>query len=104
MTQNEQFITHSFHIFAKTFVKIFAKIFTKVFVIFVYFHLNIFAKTKIKFCENFRENAKTKMFVSTLLQIYRCAIFQFLESAHYQHSARRLARKTPNNVIANVIR
>jgi hypothetical protein len=40
--------------------------FAKVFVIFIYFHLKIFAKTKINFRENFRENAKTKILVSTL--------------------------------------
>jgi hypothetical protein len=38
-----------------------------IFVIFVYFRLKIFAKTKINFRKNFRENAKTKIFVSTLL-------------------------------------
>jgi hypothetical protein len=50
--------TEHFRIFVKTFAKIFAK----VFVIFVYFRMNIFAKTKI----NFRENTKAKIFVSTL--------------------------------------
>jgi hypothetical protein len=44
---------------------VFAKIFAKGFVIFVYFR--IFAKTKIDFWENSRENAKTKIFVSTLM-------------------------------------
>jgi hypothetical protein len=62
LSRSVMFCFEKFCIFAKTFAKIFAK----VFVIFVYFCLDIFAKTKINFRENFRENAKTKIFVSTL--------------------------------------
>jgi hypothetical protein len=43
-------------------------VFAKVFVISVYFRWNIFAKTKI----NFRENAKTKIFVQLYSMRVRC--------------------------------
>jgi hypothetical protein len=42
-------------------------IFVKIFAIFVHFRKKIFAKSEKKFSQKFRENAKTKIFVSTLI-------------------------------------
>jgi hypothetical protein len=47
---------------------IFAKGFAKISAIFVNFRYEIFTKTKINFCKNYRENVKTKIFVSTLIE------------------------------------
>jgi hypothetical protein len=41
-------------------------IFAKIFAIFVSFRIQIFAKSENEFSRNFRENTKTKIFVSTL--------------------------------------
>jgi hypothetical protein len=54
-------------------------IFAKIFDIFVHFRKKIFAKSEKKFSRKFRENAKTKIFVSTLSK----GFIQVMVSRHY---------------------
>jgi hypothetical protein len=62
------------YIFAKTF----AKIFEKIFAIFVHFRKKIFAKSEKKFLRKFRENEKTKIFVSTLVTTIAISQYRLL--------------------------
>jgi hypothetical protein len=85
--------------------RIFAKIFAKIFVIFVYFRLKIFAKTKI----NFRENAKTKIFVSTLASMFAVDVgptytqcCQVLRGLRRQFNKKIPATRDKHTAISNV--
>jgi hypothetical protein len=73
-------------------------IFAKIFVIFVNFRNEIFAKNENIFSRKFRENAKTKIFVSTLLPTL--AIF-FVQIAKSLLSVFRGSGSSRNGCVCN---